>query len=253
MIAIPTLAWRCALIIPALLVAASAHAQVRIETTRVIFPHDQKEVSVRLTNIGQAPSIVQSWVSPYGIDSTPDASDVPFMVLPPVVRVDAGKTQALRLRLMDKALPADRESVFTLNVLDVPGRASGQESTGAVLNIAARNRIKVFYRPQAVEKFGYSRAVDQLRWAVVPQSSGWALQAVNDSPLNVTVVRAGVKVDGKDISAENVTMLPPKATLHFPLLGGVHAAKAAEVRFKYINDHGATLERTVELTERQTL
>lgn len=43
---------------------ASPHlaANVVIANTRVVFPADQSEVTVKLSNVGSTPSLVQSWV-----------------------------------------------------------------------------------------------------------------------------------------------------------------------------------------------
>ena len=46
----------------ALLGAGNGHASVVIGTTRVIYQEKDREVTVRLTNDGKHPALVQAWI-----------------------------------------------------------------------------------------------------------------------------------------------------------------------------------------------
>ncbi len=238
---------RFALIVPALIIGHAAQARIVVESSRVIVPEDAKDVSVRIENAGKGSSLVQSWVSEYAARTGPDQSSSPFLVLPPVVRLDAGKGQVLRLRRVGGDLPQDRESVFTLNVADIPSAAPDAEGSSSVLNVIVRNRLKLFYRPKAISKANPSDAIAGLHWSVVSNGAGWALQAKNDSPFHVSTVRAAVKVAGREVEAQDVTMLKPMSIQQFALPGVTARPSAGEVQFKYISEHGAALERTMPL------
>lgn len=113
---------RCGWLLAVCLVSPPLAANVVIANTRVVFPADQSEVTVKLSNVGSTPSLVQAWVD----DGRPQARvqdlQVPFDVMPAMFRLDAGKGQSLRLFHGGEAMPADRESLYWLNVLDVPPR-----------------------------------------------------------------------------------------------------------------------------------
>ncbi|RDL19866.1 pili/flagellar assembly PapD-like chaperone [Serratia fonticola] len=65
-------------------------------------------------------------------------------------RVETGKGQTLRISYAGGALPMDKESVFWLNVLEVP--AKSQATTGENrLQMAFRPRIKLFFRPKGLD------------------------------------------------------------------------------------------------------
>uniref|UniRef100_UPI002119265A fimbrial biogenesis chaperone n=1 Tax=Pseudomonas aeruginosa TaxID=287 RepID=UPI002119265A len=113
------------------------------------------------------------WVSEYGARTPPSESNAPFLVLPPVARVDEGKHQAFRLRAIGGDLPADRESVFTFSLAEIPASPVGEAASSAVVNVIFRNRLKLFYRPQSISKLDSASAIDSLRWSVVPQGHGW--------------------------------------------------------------------------------
>uniref|UniRef100_UPI002B059E75 fimbrial biogenesis chaperone n=2 Tax=Enterobacterales TaxID=91347 RepID=UPI002B059E75 len=67
----------------------------------------------------------------------------------PVSRINPGAVQHLRIRLMDKSsMPSDRESLWWLNVLDIPpvSKTASPEAKDSI-QLAVRSRFKVFYRP----------------------------------------------------------------------------------------------------------
>ncbi|WP_163540299.1 fimbrial biogenesis chaperone, partial [Klebsiella pneumoniae] len=58
--------------------------------------------------------------------------------------------QQLRIKKLPSSLPADRESVFFLNVLDIPPRPENLQNQNTV-QLAIKSRIKLFYRPAALK------------------------------------------------------------------------------------------------------
>jgi len=95
-------------------------ASVTITGTRVIYPAGEKEITVRLQNKGVLPALVQSWIDSGDANQPLDEIRVPFVLMPPVSRIEAHGSQTLRLMFTGDNLPADKESVFWLNVLDIP-------------------------------------------------------------------------------------------------------------------------------------
>lgn len=129
-----------------------AQASLVIEGTRVIYKASAPEVVVKMSNDGSTASLMQAWIDDGRAEATPDQMSVPFFLTPPLARVEPGKGQALRIFYTEggKALPQDRESLFRLNVLDVPPKAQGVEDAGAILQISVRSRLKLFYRPKGL-------------------------------------------------------------------------------------------------------
>lgn len=50
--------------------------------------------------------------------------------------------------MLPNTLPQDRESLFYLNVIDIP--PDNPARSGNLLKLAMQNRIKLFYRPQGI-------------------------------------------------------------------------------------------------------
>lgn len=139
--------------------AAAGHASVVIGTTRIIYPQRDKEVTVRLESKNQAPVLVQVWLDSGDEHSTPDRATVPFIATPPIFRMDPGKQQVVRLAYTGDTLPTEQESLFWLNLLEVP--AHSQEANQ--LQLAFRSRIKLFFRPSNLPS-GVDAAPGKLQW-----------------------------------------------------------------------------------------
>lgn len=130
-------------------VSFAVNANVIINGTRVIYPKDNKEVIVQLYNNGNSPSLVQSWIDDGDINSTPETSKAPFLVSPPVVKVDGHSGQQVGLKLLENTLPSDKESMFYLNVLDIPPTPDNLNGMNTI-QMAIRSRIKVIVRPKEI-------------------------------------------------------------------------------------------------------
>ncbi|KRE99481.1 molecular chaperone EcpD [Frateuria sp. Soil773] len=223
----------------ALLLAQSAFANVIINGTRVVYPGGEREVTIKLTNNGDAPALVQAWLDGGNPKVTPDKSDAPFVLTPPITRIEPRKGQTLRLMYTGQPLPQDKESVFWLNVLEVPPSPTG-EGAKNYLQLAFRSRIKVFFRPGGLP----GRANDapgQLHWRVVPSADGHglSLECSNPTPYHVSFSRMGVVAAGRSYVSAQGGMVAPGARAAFPLPGLAQPpAAGAEVDFTAINDYG---------------
>ena len=109
----------------------AAVAGIVIDGTRVVYPAAKREVTVNVRNNTEKPSLVEAWLDTGNADSKPGEVKVPFALTPPVFRLDPTKGQSLRLVYTRDPLPNDRESLFWLNVLDIPPRAAANPQNPA--------------------------------------------------------------------------------------------------------------------------
>ncbi|MDN8368415.1 fimbria/pilus periplasmic chaperone, partial [Acinetobacter baumannii] len=153
------------------LIATTGHAEIVLHGTRVIYPSDAREVNLQLSNNGTAPSLVQAWIDDGNAKSTPDEANVPFIITPPISRVEPSKGQTLRITALPNAsqLNQNKESVFWLNVLDIPPRPEGKKQennevlTNNFLQLAIRSRIKFFYRPVSLKE-NINTLSEKIQW-----------------------------------------------------------------------------------------
>ncbi len=203
-----------------------ASASIVIGGTRVIYPQAEKNVSVQLTNEGDSPVLAQSWLDDGNSEANPQTLQVPFLLSPPINRIEPKKGQTLSISYTGKALPVDRESVFWLNVLEIPAKTKSADN---MLQMAFRTRIKVFFRPSGL-KGTPAQAVEQLNWSM----SGNQVKAANASPYHVSLVRVGIKGDTRK-PAEG-KMIAPAGSELFNVPG---AARGKTLNVQWVNDYGA--------------
>ena len=222
---------------------AQAHAGVIISGTRQIYAEPRREITVRVSNDDQqAARLVQVWMDAGNAQLTAEHSDVPFSISPPVFRLDPGKSQAIRLAYTQEPLPGDKESLFWLNVLEVPPQtrsppASADEERQNQLRFAFRIRTKVFFRPRGLS--GNSQdAPEQLTWTLRTGKQA-ALRVFNPSPFHVTFHEVAVVMGEQVIATDQQGMVAPFASLDLALPPLMQVVPAdARVQFQYIDDFG---------------
>lgn len=90
-----------------------ANAAVALGATRVIYPANQKQVLLPVTNNDPASVyLIQSWIENAG-----DQKDTQFVITPPLFSMQGKKENTLRIiNATNHQLPGDRESLFWVNV-----------------------------------------------------------------------------------------------------------------------------------------
>lgn len=154
------------------MVCCQVSASVVITGTRLIYPAQEAEITVTLDNNGALPVLVQTWVDSGDPNSSPTHSTAPFLLTPPVFRMDPNKGQSVRLMFTGASLPEDKESVYYFNLLEVPTAPAETGTPVNLLQMAFRSRIKIFYRPETLSG-NASDAIDQVQWRIVHQPEVW--------------------------------------------------------------------------------
>lgn len=120
----------------------SAHASLAADQTRYIFRGDKDALNITVTNNDKERTFGgQSWV-----DNIQEKDTRPtFVVTPSFFKVKAQGQQTLRIIMASDHLPKDKESVYWLNLQDIPPALKGSG-----IAIALRTKLKLFYRPPAL-------------------------------------------------------------------------------------------------------
>ena len=186
----------------------------------VIYTGAKKEPSASRRNPDRSGVwLVQSWV-----DSGMKGNKTPFIVTPPLFRINPGEENILRIVRTGGSLPEDRESVFWLNVKSIPATDDSVPHNN-VLQVVVKSRLKLFYRPAGMEGQPET-AYHHLSIA----RSGNRLTVSNPTPYYVTLFT--LKADGQEI--KEADMVPPKGSVSFTL----PSATASTVTWQAISDYG---------------
>ncbi|WP_203461888.1 fimbrial chaperone [Enterobacter cloacae] len=214
--------------------ALNASADIVISGTRIVYPESAKDVTVSMDNRGTRPLLVQTWLDD-GRDSTnPQELKLPFIVTPPVSRVEPQKGQTVRITWLGQTLPKDKESLFWFNVLEVPPKAKESDNQ-SMLQLAFRTRIKLFFRPTGL-KGEPTEAAKNIKWSQTRQEQKVVLSAKNDSPYYVSLASASLISGGKRYEIETHYIEPfSSQTMNVknaPLTGN------SKIIWQAINDYG---------------
>ncbi|WP_436858398.1 fimbrial chaperone [Citrobacter tructae] len=216
----------------ALSLSCSAQADIVISGTRVIYPQSAKDVTVKMENRGNKPLLVQAWLDDGRDTTNPQELKLPFIVTPPVSRVDAAKGQTVRITWLGQPLAADKETMYWFNVLEVPPKSKDAD-TQNMLQLAFRTRIKMFYRPDGL-KGDPAIAAGQLKWS--QQKS--ALVARNDSPFYVSVAKIDAVINGKKVEVDPHYIEPFSSQTYS--VKAAESARISKVSYTAINDFGGS-------------
>ncbi|MBP6121592.1 MULTISPECIES: molecular chaperone [Providencia] len=199
-----------------------ANAGVIIGGTRVIYNEGNKDVSISVDNPDKTPYLIQSW-----IDNMEEKKQSDFTITPPLFRLNADKTNALRIFLTENKLPSDKESLFWLNIKTIPAT----ERTENSLQIAFKTQIKLIYRPKALKDINFIEEQKKLIWS----KSGNHITVKNPTPYFMNF--QSITFNGKKVN--DISYAAPFSTTSFEIND---TTDRGSVKWEVINDYGAASE-----------
>ena len=202
-----------------------------VNGTRFIYPGNEKEITVQLSNTADRPALAQAWLDNGDASATPDTITTPFIITPPISRVDAKSGQTLRIKLANSGgLSATKETLWWLNILEIPPVVAGQKNEGSnILQLAIRSRFKFIYRPAGLGN--RDTAAGQL--VLTRQAGGVSIS--NPTPFYITVTRISRTAD-KALNHQTA-MVAPQSSQTVQLSEAVTAGEVLTIN--NINDYGA--------------
>lgn len=158
-------------------------AAFTVSGTRFIYEEGKKNISFDVTN-----NLTKTYGGQVWVDNISQSDGVYMVPTPPFFRVKPKQKQIVRIMKTDSGmLPTDRESLFWLNIQEIPPKP---EAEGSVLAIAINTKVKIFYRPKALiaERKGAEKKIKLTQ-------RGNTLYLKNPTPYYFAVTK--VKVGGK--------------------------------------------------------
>jgi chaperone protein EcpD len=226
------------------ILSSATEASVVIAATRVVYNATDSEVTVKLSNVGKAPALTQVWLDKGDMRADPSELDLPFIVTPPLARIDPGRAQTVRIAYTNEPLPTDRETLFWLNVLEVPPKPDAEQTGPNYVQLAFRSRLKVFFRPAGLPG-NASEAPEKLTWHLTTQDGKAALQVRNPTAYHVTIIEAQVGQGEAARKFDKGDMVPPGGQIALPLSG--IPARVGKVSFTTLNDSGGPVQHEAAL------
>lgn len=183
---------------------------IELGVTRIIYDLGKSSAALRVTNKQAFPILVQSQV--YMEDKKTEA---PFLVTPPIQRLESGSQTRLRVILADNTINNNEEKLFWMcvkgippsNVYDEDTNLTGANHTFLNVNVLNTSCIKLITRPTSLRMTPYEASKD-LKW----EYNNGKLIVKNESPLYVNFNE--VKFNNKKINL-NGEYLSPYGNLTF--------------------------------------
>lgn len=223
-------------------VQAYADGGISFSRNRLIFPASEKSISITVNNRSDNTYLVQAGVSADTDKKTPS----PFVVTPPLFRLEKNADNVMRIMRTGGDLPQDRESVFYYiastipsQSLPVPGEVKAG-TTGARVSISMKTVLKVFWRPTGLP-LSPERALSKLSFVTVPGG------VVVKNPTPYYQSFAALTFDGKEQDIDRQpSMVAPFSELRFTSSQAVR-----QVSWSMMNDYGGTTEMKTQDTEKR--
>ena len=217
-------------VISASLLAQSAYSAIALDRTRVIYDEGEKSVSIGLTNEHKtSPYLAQAWIE----NNKDEKVNSPFIVTPPVHRIEADSKSQIKVQAIPAVaqLPKDRESVYYLNVREIPPRSDKVN----VLQIALQTKIKLFYRPASIAtKDRLENLPQENEIKIIKQGGNNVVK--NPSPYYLSITK--LKKGNTDVENFEPIMVPPLGEMS---LGQTAGDIGTSPTLVYLNDFGGTV------------
>lgn len=216
-----------------LLLSHGSLAGVTAERTRVVFHEGQREASLSLVNQNTYPVIVQTWIDDGAIDSTPEVAQAPIIPIPPIFRLNPNQQRSLRLLYTEQMLPKDRESLYWLNLYEIPPQPPEPLIEGqSRLTVTLRTQMKVIYRPKGLNPDIGSIPANLITF----QKIGDGLLIENPTPYVITL--SSIETGQSHLSMTEGPLLPfSKFMLALPSNSNSNS-NSKKIKFTWIDDDG---------------
>ncbi len=207
---------------------------LHLGATRVIYNPDSSGETLTVINDHDYPILVQS-----DMLAEDRKSPAPFVVTPPLFRLDGLQSTRLRIIRTGGNFPSDRESLQWICVKGIPPKAEDKwaddrnKSVGKVymqVQISVNSCIKLFVRPSSVK--GHP---DDVAGNVTWQKIGNKLKGNNPTPfyINLSSLKVG------EIEVKDHHQIAPFSSYEYPL----PSDETSKVQWQVVTDYGGRSQK----------
>ncbi|MEX9754417.1 molecular chaperone [Providencia vermicola] len=206
--------------------ATNGTGGVGLNSTRLIYNQGEQSISVSARNNSSI-----NYLAKFNVIKSANISDksaTPFSLSPPLVKIDKGTSQDIRIYMQPHSLPQDRETVFYFTATMIPSTNGPIE--GAGINIGYNTIIKLFYRPKNL-----TISPEDARKGLIVKSTPSGVVVENNLPYYISLSKLNVGKTKIELSLQkNNTMIAPFSSFNYLVPG----AKSGIATWVAINDLG---------------
>jgi fimbrial chaperone protein len=209
-------------------------AGIGVGAVRVIYEAKTGQNIIPVNNSAAEPYLVMSRIS----RTREGREATPFMVSPPLFRLEGNAKARIRITGNTQSLPQDRESLFYLTVTGIPSanplsRNSQSGYMSGSVSYAFATSLKLFYRPADLP-MTEEQAVKGLK--VSRSGNGVSIQ--NASPYFITF--NGLKINGQPVKFSKTLpdMIAPFGSATYPAGRAYPLSQAGKVSWQVLTGPG---------------
>lgn len=204
--------------------ASQVMAAFTLSGTRFIYEEGKKNISFEVKNNMPETYGGQVWIN----NTTQNKTGVYMVPSPPFFKISGKGKQIVRIMNVNPALPQDRESLFWLNVQELPPKPKTED--GNMLAIAMNTQVKLIYRPKAIID---GRKNAEKRLSLITRDG--KIWIDNPTPYYFAIIK--VMSHGKEVklpssAAQALTEFAPKSAVNTGISG------LSAISVEAINDWG---------------
>lgn len=220
--------------------AFHASAVVNAEKTRVVFNSGSIAESLSLVNSEKEPVVVQVWTDNGDPTVSPDKVHTPVVINPPVFKMKPGEMRNIRLLMVSAgSLPQDRESLYWLNIYQIPPNTETQHKDEKRVVLPLKIRMKVFFRPEKVGELKESD-IQKLQFSIDREPGSKTLLIQNPTPWHLTL--SSLRSGETELSG---VMVAPFTSERVEIPAGKNLSD--KVEYDVINDNGTRWQASQKL------
>jgi P pilus assembly chaperone PapD len=229
------------------LAAMDAQAGIIASATRVIFHEGDTEKTLMLLNTNDYPIVAQTWVDNGDVNAAPELSNAPFITLPSVFAMQPKALKGLRIIFSGETMPAGRESVYWLNLYEIPPNWPATPPLTSRVTLAMNTQMKIFYRPKTL-KGKANNAAEAASFTLTTSPNGYLLRCNNSSAFYLSFSRLSVQIGNRDylIRQESDMMTAPFSIRDYQLnnIAELDIPSQVTVQTTIINDQGQQVSKS---------
>jgi len=227
-------------IILLVITTSNVNAVVNAEKSRVVFNNGSDVESLSLVNSDKGPVLVQVWTDAGDVTISPDQIHTPIVVSPPIFKIKPGQVINLRLKLATtKDLPKDRESLYWLNIYQIPPNTDMTARDKRKIVLPLKIRLKIFVRPKNIDSLTEVE-VKKIKFSIKKDSDDQKLLIHNPTPWHMSIpyLRVG------DFEYEKLMLLPfSSESISIPITKKI----TNNLYYELINDYGVRWRNTIKI------
>ncbi|MDY3695734.1 MAG: molecular chaperone [Proteus mirabilis] len=125
-----------------------SQSSIEINKDKFIFIESVNQEIIEINNKANNDYFIQSWVTHYDKENS---NEIPFMVTPPLFKIEKNETFSLKIFKKDEVKERDRETLYRINIKRIPILLNSDNNKN-MLHVSINSVYNLIYRPISIEK-----------------------------------------------------------------------------------------------------